>query len=201
MGTRSAPSAATRSRPLTASSPATRPEREAAVPAIAGEMGLLAGLGRPGEVQGTGAEPDRSRLEGHLSGRRWLRPRSAPRREAGKGLGVGVDGDQSFLGPHVLTSALKGVDSAVFLTVKAVHDGTSWAGRTSSSGSTGGLGSEAQPQANAEHRRPSRCRAASPTARSRTSRRPSSRAGLARGPLEGLVPDGPALGLRSLARP
>ena len=37
--------------------------------------------------------------------------------------GIGVDGDQSFLGPHVLTSALKGVDSAVFLTIKAVEDG------------------------------------------------------------------------------
>ena len=38
--------------------------------------------------------------------------------------GIGVDGDQSFLGPHVLTSALKGVDSAVFLTIQAVEDGT-----------------------------------------------------------------------------
>ena len=38
--------------------------------------------------------------------------------------GIGVDGDQSFLGPHVLTSALKGVDSAVFLTIQAVKDGT-----------------------------------------------------------------------------
>jgi basic membrane protein A and related proteins len=38
--------------------------------------------------------------------------------------GIGVDGDQSFLGPHVLTSALKGVDSAVFLTIKALDDGT-----------------------------------------------------------------------------
>jgi basic membrane protein A len=37
--------------------------------------------------------------------------------------GIGVDGDQSFLGPHVLTSALKGVDSAVFLTSKSVQDG------------------------------------------------------------------------------
>jgi basic membrane protein A len=37
--------------------------------------------------------------------------------------GIGVDGDQSFLGPHVLTSALKGVDSAVFLTIRAVEDG------------------------------------------------------------------------------
>jgi basic membrane protein A len=38
--------------------------------------------------------------------------------------GIGVDGDQSFLGPHVLTSALKGVDSAVFLTIKSMEDGT-----------------------------------------------------------------------------
>jgi basic membrane protein A len=38
--------------------------------------------------------------------------------------GIGVDGDQSFLGPHVLTSALKGVDSAVFLTIQSMEDGT-----------------------------------------------------------------------------
>jgi basic membrane protein A len=38
--------------------------------------------------------------------------------------GIGVDGDQSFLGPHVLTSALKGVDSAVFLTIQSLEDGT-----------------------------------------------------------------------------
>ncbi len=38
--------------------------------------------------------------------------------------GIGVDADQSFLGPHILTSGLKGVDSAVFLTAKAVQDGT-----------------------------------------------------------------------------
>jgi basic membrane protein A len=37
--------------------------------------------------------------------------------------GIGVDADQSFLGPHILTSALKGVDSAVFLTAKSVQDG------------------------------------------------------------------------------
>jgi basic membrane protein A len=37
--------------------------------------------------------------------------------------GIGVDADQSFLGPHVLTSALKGVDSAVFLTIKSLVRG------------------------------------------------------------------------------
>ena len=37
--------------------------------------------------------------------------------------GIGVDADQSFLGDHVLTSALKRVDSAVFLTIKSVIDG------------------------------------------------------------------------------
>ena len=34
--------------------------------------------------------------------------------------GIGVDADQSFLGPHVLTSALKRVDSAVFETIQSV---------------------------------------------------------------------------------
>jgi basic membrane protein A len=43
--------------------------------------------------------------------------------------GIGVDGDQSFLGPHVLTSALKGVDSAVFLTIRALQDGTFQGGK------------------------------------------------------------------------
>ena len=41
--------------------------------------------------------------------------------------GIGVDADQSFLGPHILTSAQKGVDSAVFLTIKSLQDG-SWKG-------------------------------------------------------------------------
>src|SRR5512132_3335068 len=38
--------------------------------------------------------------------------------------GVGVDADQSFLGPHILTSATKKVDRAVFLAIKSVKDGT-----------------------------------------------------------------------------
>jgi basic membrane protein A len=38
--------------------------------------------------------------------------------------GIGVDADQSFLGPQVLTSALKRVDSSVFDTVKQVQDGS-----------------------------------------------------------------------------
>jgi basic membrane protein A len=37
--------------------------------------------------------------------------------------GIGVDADQSFLGPHVLTSAVKRVDQAVFLTIRDVKDG------------------------------------------------------------------------------
>ena len=43
--------------------------------------------------------------------------------------GIGVDADQSFLGPHILTSATKGVDTAVFDTIKAVQDGTFKGGR------------------------------------------------------------------------
>jgi basic membrane protein A len=41
--------------------------------------------------------------------------------------GIGVDADQSFLGAHVLTSALKRVDEAVFSTIESVQDGT-WKG-------------------------------------------------------------------------
>jgi len=37
--------------------------------------------------------------------------------------GIGVDADQGFLGPHILTSALKGVDEAVFLSIKDAKDG------------------------------------------------------------------------------
>ena len=41
--------------------------------------------------------------------------------------GVGVDADQSFLGTHVLTSAQKKVDRAVFTTIESVVNG-SWKG-------------------------------------------------------------------------
>jgi basic membrane protein A and related proteins len=37
--------------------------------------------------------------------------------------GIGVDADQSFLGPHVLTSATKKVDRAVFLAIESVGNG------------------------------------------------------------------------------
>jgi basic membrane protein A and related proteins len=41
--------------------------------------------------------------------------------------GIGVDADQSFLGPHVLTSAQKRVDEAVFRTIRGVVD-DNWRG-------------------------------------------------------------------------
>jgi basic membrane protein A len=37
--------------------------------------------------------------------------------------GIGVDADQAFLGPHILTSAVKRVDTAVFDAIKLVVDG------------------------------------------------------------------------------
>src|SRR3954464_10296684 len=42
--------------------------------------------------------------------------------------GIGVDADQSFLGPHILTSAVKRVDTAVFDAIKTVVDGKYKAG-------------------------------------------------------------------------
>jgi basic membrane protein A len=38
--------------------------------------------------------------------------------------GIGVDADQGYLGEHILTSALKRVDVAVFNAIKRVQDGT-----------------------------------------------------------------------------
>jgi basic membrane protein A len=38
--------------------------------------------------------------------------------------GIGVDADQAYLGSHILTSATKNTDHAVFETIKAVKDGT-----------------------------------------------------------------------------
>jgi basic membrane protein A len=38
--------------------------------------------------------------------------------------GIGVDKDQSNLGPHILTSAVKRVDQSVFLTAQAAKNGT-----------------------------------------------------------------------------
>jgi basic membrane protein A len=37
--------------------------------------------------------------------------------------GIGVDADQGYLGPHVLTSAVKKVDVAVFRAVKRTQEG------------------------------------------------------------------------------
>jgi basic membrane protein A and related proteins len=48
--------------------------------------------------------------------------------------GIGVDADQSFLGPHILTSAQKGVDAAVFLTIKSLQDGNFKGGGNSTFG-------------------------------------------------------------------
>jgi basic membrane protein A len=45
--------------------------------------------------------------------------------------GIGVDADQGYLGAHVLTSALKKVDVAVFQTVQAVQDGSFSGGENS----------------------------------------------------------------------
>jgi basic membrane protein A and related proteins len=42
--------------------------------------------------------------------------------------GIGVDNDQAFLGEHVLTSALKKVDEAVFESIKRAQEGTSKGG-------------------------------------------------------------------------
>ncbi|MBA3427671.1 MAG: BMP family ABC transporter substrate-binding protein [Actinobacteria bacterium] len=48
--------------------------------------------------------------------------------------GIGVDADQSHLGAHILTSAQKGVDAAVFLTIQRLLDGSFEGGGNSTFG-------------------------------------------------------------------
>jgi basic membrane protein A len=48
-------------------------------------------------------------------------------KEAGR-WGVGVDVDQSYLGPHILTSAVKRVDQGIFLAVKGAKSGKGYKG-------------------------------------------------------------------------
>jgi basic membrane protein A and related proteins len=55
--------------------------------------------------------------------------------------GIGVDADQSYLGSHVLTSALKKVDVAVYDTIKAAQDGSfRGGGDTTFDVASGGVG-------------------------------------------------------------
>lgn len=44
--------------------------------------------------------------------------------------GIGVDSDQSALGPHILTSVLKRMDVAVYETIRALENGTFRTGRS-----------------------------------------------------------------------
>jgi len=48
-------------------------------------------------------------------------------KEAGR-WAVGVDVDQSYLGPHILTSAVKRVDTGIYLAVKGAKSGKGYRG-------------------------------------------------------------------------
>src|SRR6185436_15374907 len=54
--------------------------------------------------------------------------------------GIGVDSDQAFLGAHILTSATKKVDRAVFLAIKSVADGRFHGGNAVYGLQDGGVG-------------------------------------------------------------
>ena len=108
-------------RPLHRRLPGGREEGE---PERDGAERLLAGLQRPGEVQGDRAEPDRRRVASRSSRSPAVAASARSRRPAARrSWGIGVDADQSFLGPHILTSATKKVDRAVFLAITSVQQG------------------------------------------------------------------------------
>ena len=71
-------------RPLHRGLPRRRAERSAR---DRGDLELLPGLGRPGQVQGARPEPDRGRLRRRLPGRRRLRARRAECRRRARRLG------------------------------------------------------------------------------------------------------------------
>ena len=112
---RSAPSAGSRSRRSTASSPGTRRARKAAAP---GMSRCCARTRRTGTTRRS-ARSSRSTRSRVAPGSSSRSPADAvsvcsPPRRTSVIWGIGVDADQSFLGPQVLTSALKGVDQAVY---------------------------------------------------------------------------------------
>ena len=112
----------------TASSPATRPER-AGRPRRPTPERLLAGLGRPREVKELALDQIArgAKVVFQVAGGCGLGALDAAKER--RVWGIGVDADQSFLGPHVLTSALKRVDAAVFQTIETVRDGKFRGGR------------------------------------------------------------------------
>ncbi len=59
--------------------------------------------------------------------------------------GIGVDADQAYLGSHIMTSALKKVDVAVFDTIKSVQDGKFQGAPTRSSTSRSAAPASARP--------------------------------------------------------
>ena len=95
------------------SSPATSAGAKKAKPGTKTLLGLLAGLRRPGEVQGARAEPDRAGLEGRLrrSPAAAGSARSRPRRSRASGASASTP-TRRYLGTHILTSATKKVDVA-----------------------------------------------------------------------------------------
>ena len=80
-------------------------------------------LRRSGEVQGSGAQPDRagSDVEFQVAGSCGLGVLDAAHSK--NIFGIGVDADQGYLGPWVMTSALKKVDVAVYNAIKAAQAG------------------------------------------------------------------------------
>ena len=172
--TRSAPSAASRSRLSTATSPATRRAPTQPFPARRSTWGYSQDWDDQAKCKELALNQIAagSKVVFQVAGGCGLGALSAAKDQ--NVWGIGVDADQSFLGPHVLTSALKGVDASVFLTVKAVLDGTWKGGRNADFGLDQdgvGLGKVSPKASKADVARRSQSRRRSQTARSPAFRR------------------------------
>ena len=75
-------------------------------------------------MQGDRAQPDRRRARKvvfQVAGQCGLGALDAAKEKGVQG--IGVDADQGYLGPQIITRALKKVDVAVFNAIKAAQDG------------------------------------------------------------------------------
>lgn len=98
--------------------------REGVLQGLQGARRLLAGLHRPVQVSGPRQREisKGSDIVFEVAGGCGLGALEAAK---AKGVwGIGVDADQAYLGSHILTSAVKKVDVAVFDTIKSVSDGS-----------------------------------------------------------------------------
>ena len=118
------PSGARRSRRWTTTSRASRPGPRRRIPGIETLSGYSQDFVDQGKCKEIALDQiaKGSKVVFQVAGQCGLGALDAAKQEGVQG--IGVDADQAYLGDHILTSALKKVDEAVFGAIKRAQDGT-----------------------------------------------------------------------------